>query len=145
LEGKAPFLESELESSIAVGADMSRFRFVEGIGLGGGTMLAPTYVSENSPRAIRGFLVGFFQLLLVMGSMMAYFINYGALLHLSVSQILSASSTPGADGEMFPGKSKLDGSSGVPIDLSCPSIRQYAVLPREPAVAGIKGQLGQGK
>jgi MFS family permease len=45
-------------------------------------MLAPTYVAENSPRAIRGFLVGFFQLLLVMGGMMAYFINYGALLHL---------------------------------------------------------------
>lgn len=58
---------------------------MEGIGLGAGTMLAPTYVSENSPRAIRGFLVGFFQLLLVMGGMMAYFINYGALLHLSVS------------------------------------------------------------
>jgi sugar porter (SP) family MFS transporter len=58
-------------------------RFVEGIGLGAGTMLAPTYVAENSPRAIRGFLVGFFQLLLVMGGMMAYFINYGALLHLS--------------------------------------------------------------
>ncbi|CAH0047364.1 unnamed protein product [Clonostachys solani] len=57
-------------------------RFVEGLGLGAGTMLAPTYVSENSPRAIRGFLVGFFQLLLVMGGMMAYFINYGALLHL---------------------------------------------------------------
>ncbi|KAK2668768.1 Sugar/inositol transporter [Fusarium oxysporum f. sp. vasinfectum] len=35
-------------------------RFVEGLGLGAGTMLAPTYVSENSPRAIRGFLVGFF-------------------------------------------------------------------------------------
>lgn len=60
-------------------------RFVEGIGLGAGTMLAPTYVAENSPRAIRGFLVGFFQLLLVMGGMMAYFINYGALLHLPVS------------------------------------------------------------
>ncbi|SPO06990.1 related to quinate transport protein [Cephalotrichum gorgonifer] len=57
-------------------------RFIEGIGLGAGTMLAPTYVSENSPRAIRGFLVGFFQLLLVMGGMMAYFINYGSLLHL---------------------------------------------------------------
>ncbi|KAF7551242.1 hypothetical protein G7Z17_g5164 [Cylindrodendrum hubeiense] len=57
-------------------------RFIEGIGLGAGTMLAPTYVSENSPRAIRGFLVGFFQLLLVMGGMTAYFINYGSLLHL---------------------------------------------------------------
>lgn len=60
-------------------------RFIEGIGLGAGTMLAPTYVSENSPRAIRGFLVGFFQLLLVMGGMTAYFINYGSLLHLPVS------------------------------------------------------------
>lgn len=58
---------------------------MEGIGLGAGTMLAPTYVSENSPRAIRGFLVGFFQLLLVMGGMTAYFINYGSLLHLPVS------------------------------------------------------------
>ncbi|KAI5458839.1 hypothetical protein BGZ63DRAFT_362069 [Mariannaea sp. PMI_226] len=58
-------------------------RFIEGLGLGAGTMLAPTYVSENSPRAIRGFLVGFFQLLLVMGGMMAYFVNYGSLLHLS--------------------------------------------------------------
>lgn len=57
-------------------------RFLEGIGLGAGTMLAPTYVAEISPRAIRGFLVGFFQLLLVMGGMMAYFINYGSLLHL---------------------------------------------------------------
>ncbi|KAB5542529.1 hypothetical protein GE09DRAFT_1037150 [Coniochaeta sp. 2T2.1] len=57
-------------------------RFIEGVGLGAGTMLAPTYVSENSPRAIRGFLVGFFQLLLVAGSMVAYFINYGSLLHL---------------------------------------------------------------
>lgn len=60
-------------------------RFIEGLGLGGGTMLAPTYVSENAPRAIRGFLVGFFQLLLVIGGMVAYFINYGALLHLPVS------------------------------------------------------------
>ena len=47
-------------------------------------MLAPTYVSENSPRAIRGFLVGFFQLLLVIGGMVAYFINYGSLLHIQV-------------------------------------------------------------
>ncbi|KAL1849121.1 hypothetical protein VTK73DRAFT_9963 [Phialemonium thermophilum] len=57
-------------------------RFIEGLSLGAGTMLAPTYVSENSPRAIRGFLVGFFQLLLDAGGMVAYFINYGSLLHL---------------------------------------------------------------
>jgi MFS family permease len=51
---------------------LTPFRFLEGIGLGSGTMLAPTYVSENSPRAIRGFLVGFFQLLLDLGGMTAY-------------------------------------------------------------------------
>lgn len=50
-------------------------------------MLAPTYVSENSPRAIRGFLVGFFQLLLDAGGMTAYFINYGSLLHFSVGTL----------------------------------------------------------
>ncbi|OAA56193.1 General substrate transporter [Niveomyces insectorum RCEF 264] len=58
-------------------------RFVEGIGLGGATMLGPMYVAENAPRAIRGFLVGFFQLLLVTASMCAYFCNYGSLLHLN--------------------------------------------------------------
>jgi MFS family permease len=62
--------------------DLTKYSFIEGLGLGAGTMLAPTYVSENSPRAIRGFLVGFFQLLLVLGGMTAYFINYGSLLHL---------------------------------------------------------------
>jgi MFS family permease len=62
---------------------------VAGLGLGAGTVLAPTYVSENAPRAIRGLLVGFFQLFLVGGSMMAYFINYGALKNLPVSPGLS--------------------------------------------------------
>lgn len=45
-------------------------------------MLAPTYVAENSPRAIRGLLVGFYQLFETMGAMVAFFINYGSLLHL---------------------------------------------------------------
>jgi len=57
-------------------------RFVQGLGLGGATMLAPTYVSENSPRAIRGLLIGFYQLFETMGAMIAFFIDYGALLHI---------------------------------------------------------------
>jgi MFS family permease len=56
-------------------------RFVEGLGLGGATMLAPTYVAENSPRAIRGLLIGFYQLFETMGAMIAFFIDYGSLLH----------------------------------------------------------------
>ncbi|CAK7217260.1 hypothetical protein SCUCBS95973_003087 [Sporothrix curviconia] len=57
-------------------------RFVEGFGLGGATMLAPTYVSENAPRAIRGLLIGFYQLFETMGAMVAFFIDYGSLLHI---------------------------------------------------------------
>ncbi|ERT01439.1 MFS quinate transporter [Sporothrix schenckii 1099-18] len=57
-------------------------RFAEGFGLGGATMLAPTYVSENAPRAIRGLLIGFYQLFETMGAMIAFFIDYGSLLHI---------------------------------------------------------------
>lgn len=57
-------------------------RFVEGLGLGGATMVAPTYVSENAPRSIRGLLIGFYQLFETMGAMVAFWINYGSLLHL---------------------------------------------------------------
>ncbi|RKU39802.1 hypothetical protein DL546_000837 [Coniochaeta pulveracea] len=57
-------------------------RFVEGLGLGGATMVAPSYVSENSPRAIRGLLIGFYQLFETMGAMVAFFIDYGSLLHI---------------------------------------------------------------
>ena len=60
-------------------------RFVEGLGLGGATMLAPTYVSENAPRGIRGLLVGFYQLFETMGAMIAFFIDYGSLLHIKVN------------------------------------------------------------
>lgn len=63
-------------------------RVIEGLGLGGATMLAPTYVSENSPRAIRGLLIGFYQLFETMGAMIAFFIDYGSLLHIKVSLIL---------------------------------------------------------
>lgn len=45
-------------------------------------MVAPSYVSENSPRAIRGLLIGFYQLFETMGAMVAFFIDYGSLLHI---------------------------------------------------------------
>ncbi|KAK4500602.1 hypothetical protein PRZ48_008791 [Zasmidium cellare] len=45
-------------------------RFVEGLGLGAATMLTPTYISENAPRATRGMLVGLYQLFETMGSSM---------------------------------------------------------------------------
>ncbi|CAK4034629.1 MFS quinate transporter [Lecanosticta acicola] len=58
-------------------------RFVEGLALGGATMLTPTYISENAPRATRGMLVGLYQLFETMGAMLAFWINYGSQLHIS--------------------------------------------------------------
>lgn len=52
-------------------------------------MLAPTYVAENAPRGIRGLLVGFYQLFETMGAMVAFFINYGSLLHLKVLLLIA--------------------------------------------------------
>lgn len=46
-------------------------RFIEGLGLGGATMLTPTYISENAPRATRGMLTGLYQLFETMGAMVA--------------------------------------------------------------------------
>jgi len=57
-------------------------RFIEGLGLGAATMLTPTYISENAPRATRGMLTGLYQLFETMGAMVAFWINYGSLLHL---------------------------------------------------------------
>ncbi|KAK5163353.1 uncharacterized protein LTR77_010726 [Saxophila tyrrhenica] len=58
-------------------------RTVEGLGLGAATMLTPTYISENSPRAIRGMLVAIYQFMEVIGSMVAFWINYGVSLNVT--------------------------------------------------------------
>lgn len=46
-------------------------------------MVTPLYVSENAPRAIRGALTGIYQLFITCGIMLAFWINYGSLLHIS--------------------------------------------------------------
>lgn len=45
-------------------------------------MVNPLYISENAPRAIRGGLTGLYQLFIVTGVMLAFWINYGSLLHI---------------------------------------------------------------
>ncbi|KAK0741501.1 putative sugar transporter protein [Schizothecium vesticola] len=57
-------------------------RFTAGLGVGAASMLTPLYVSECAPRAIRGGLTAFYQLFIVTGVMISFWINYGALLHL---------------------------------------------------------------
>ncbi|KAG7118864.1 Quinate permease like protein [Verticillium longisporum] len=56
-------------------------RFVAGVGVGAASMLTPLYVSECAPRAIRGGLTAFYQLFIVTGTMMAFWVNYGSLMH----------------------------------------------------------------
>ncbi|SPJ70356.1 probable transporter (major facilitator superfamily) [Fusarium torulosum] len=56
-------------------------RFITGIAVGIASTVNPLYVSENAPRGIRGLLTGFYQLSIVTGLTLAFWINYGCLLH----------------------------------------------------------------
>lgn len=61
-------------------------RLVAGLGVGAASMVVPLYVSENAPRAIRGGLTGLYQLFIATGTCLAFWVNYGSLLHISGSQ-----------------------------------------------------------
>lgn len=52
------------------------FRFIGGLGIGGSSVLGPTYIAEIAPASKRGRLVGFFQFNIVCGILLAYFSNY---------------------------------------------------------------------
>jgi SP family arabinose:H+ symporter-like MFS transporter len=52
------------------------FRFVGGLGIGGSSVLGPMYIAEIAPAKWRGRLVGFFQINVVLGILLAYFSNY---------------------------------------------------------------------
>lgn len=56
-------------------------RFVSGLGVGAASCINPVYVSENAPRAIRGLLTGMYQLFIVTGGMIAFWVNYGMSIH----------------------------------------------------------------
>lgn len=58
-------------------------RFIAGVGVGGASMVVPLYITENAPRAIRGGLTGLYQLFIATGTCLAFWVNYGSLLHLS--------------------------------------------------------------
>lgn len=52
-------------------------RVLAGIGVGGASNLTPIYISEISPPAIRGRLVGLYELGWQMGGLVGFWINYG--------------------------------------------------------------------
>src|SRR5690606_31118628 len=51
------------------------FRFIGGIGIGIASMLAPMYISELAPADIRGRLISIYQLGIVIGILLIYFVN----------------------------------------------------------------------
>ena len=51
-------------------------RMIGGLGIGGSSVLGPMYIAEISPARIRGRMVGFFQLNVVAGILLAYLSNY---------------------------------------------------------------------
>ncbi|KAK0732362.1 MFS sugar transporter-like protein [Apiosordaria backusii] len=63
-------------------------RFVAGVGVGAASAVNPIYVSENSPRAIRGLLTGLYQLFIVTGGMIAFWINYSVSIHFPHAPIM---------------------------------------------------------
>lgn len=54
-------------------------RVLTGVGIGGCSGLAPIYVSEISPAAIRGKLIGCWEVSWQVGGIIGYWINYGVL------------------------------------------------------------------
>ncbi len=52
------------------------FRFIGGVGIGGSSVLGPMYIAEIAPAEWRGRLVGFFQVNIVGGILLAYVSNF---------------------------------------------------------------------
>ena len=52
-------------------------RFLGGLAIGGSSVLGPVYIAEIAPAEWRGRLVGFFQINVVIGILLAYASNYG--------------------------------------------------------------------
>ncbi len=63
------------------------FRFIGGLGIGGSSVLGPMYIAELAPANWRGRLVGFFQVNIVVGILVAYVSNaYIETLHLGATE-----------------------------------------------------------
>src|SRR5688572_4835937 len=62
----------------AIPSNLTQFviaRFIGGLGIGAASMLSPLYISEIAPAKIRGTLVSLYQLAIVIGINLIYFVN----------------------------------------------------------------------
>lgn len=74
------FLLSAVGTSLAPGLNLLiAARIVGGLGVGVASNVAPLYISEIAPAAIRGRLVTFYQLAITLGILIAYLTNAGLL------------------------------------------------------------------
>jgi MFS family permease len=60
-------------------------RFIAGLGIGQTTVVAPVYLSEISPKSIRGLCTCSFSGAVYIGIMLAYFASWGSLIHMPKS------------------------------------------------------------
>ncbi|KKY19677.1 putative mfs quinate transporter [Diplodia seriata] len=58
-------------------------RFIAGVGIGQTTVVAPTYLAEIAPRALRGLCVCMFAGSVYLGIMLGYFASWGSSIHIS--------------------------------------------------------------
>ncbi len=73
----ALFTVSATWSAMATGyTEFIIARIIGGIGIGGAILIAPVYIAEIAPPKLRGSLVSFNQLNIVIGISVAYFSNY---------------------------------------------------------------------
>lgn len=72
------FLVSGLGCALAGTANqLVFFRLIGGVGVGVASVIAPMYITEFAPAAIRGRMVAFYQLSITIGVLGAYFSNAG--------------------------------------------------------------------
>ncbi|KAF8982013.1 general substrate transporter [Cyathus striatus] len=63
-------------------AEIYAGRVISGIGIGAISAVAPAYVSECCPKDVRGRITGCFQIMVAVGVMISYFINFGVGIHI---------------------------------------------------------------